>query len=163
MGVQLRWAWAWPRAKISPPEHHLCLHLGLLGVYGFFFTCIESLLCFPKWWIAFRLPCPSLSTLSRVSSAFSSRQLQNHVVFHVFSSAVGHLSSRQLLGLHKPSCSVGQASSGVLLHHWYVFSFLILFFFANFLFAAQSMPSALLANGHSPPLPQGPTSFNHQP
>ena len=38
----------------------------------------------------------------------------------------------------------------------------VLFFFANFLFAAQSTPSTLLANGHGPPLPRGPTSSNYR-
>jgi hypothetical protein len=161
MGVQPGWVRAWPRAEISPPEHHPCPRLGLLGVYRFFFARIESPLRFPKWWIAFRLPCPSSSTLSRVSSAFPSQRLQNRVVFHVFSSAVSHLSSQQLLGLRETSRSVGQARSGVLLHRWYVFSFLICFFFANFLFAAQLTPSTLLANRHGPPLPRAPISSNY--
>src|SRR6266851_8208099 len=101
IGVRPGWAWARPWAEISLPEHRLCPCLGLLRVYGFFFTHIESPQRFSKWWIAFRLPCPLSSTLSCISSVFPSWRLQNCAVFHVFSSAIGHLSSWRLLRLRK--------------------------------------------------------------
>src|SRR6266851_9983594 len=67
----------------------------------------ESPQCFPKWWITFRLPCPSLSMLSHISLAFSSQQLQNHAFFHISSSATtNHLASQQLLGLCETSRQV---------------------------------------------------------
>ena len=119
----------------------------------------ESPQRFSKWWITFRLPCPLLSMLSRVSSVFSSWRLQNRTVFHVFSStAAGHLSSRRLLGLRKTSHQVshwvGQAGSGMLLN-WYVFSFSHSSFFASSSFAAKSLHShsTLPADGHPPPFP----------
>jgi len=84
---------------------------------------------FPKWWIAFRLPFV-VNAFSRVSSAFSSRQLQNRAIFH-FSrpppTAVPHgdfWDNRETLGW------VGQVA-GMFSH------FLICFFFiANFLFCS---------------------------
>ena len=151
MGVQPRWAQAWPWAKILLPEHHLCPCLGLLGVYRFFFACIESLQRFLKWWI----------------------NAQPHFI-SIFFMATSELCSLScFLVCHQPPLltvtsktpqDVAFSGSG---KKWCTATplvcFLIsaFFFFANFLFAVQSMPSTLLANGHSPPLPRGPTSSNY--
>jgi hypothetical protein len=130
MGVWPRWAWAWPQAKISPPKHHLCPCLRLLKLYRFFFAHIdnfESLQRFPKWWIAFRLPCPLSLMLSHVSSAFSSWRLQNRAIFHIFSSTTDHLTSQQFLGPCEMSHWVGQevVYSATPQVHFLIFSFFL--------------------------------------
>jgi hypothetical protein len=113
------------------------------------------------------LPLPFvINTFSCVSSAFSSWRLQNHAIFHVFSSTAGHISSRWLLGPHETSCWVRQARSGVVC--FLIFSFF--FVFADFLFCSQVTrlhppcqqtwpPSPLRA--HQAPLPTMMTMMMH--
>ena len=128
-----------------------CAHAS--GCLGFFTHTgnFESPHRFLKWWIAFRLPFV-VNAFSHVSSAFSLRRLQNRAVFH-FShpppTAVPH-------GDFWDNCEtlgrVGQVA-GMFSH------FLICFFFLlTSSFAAQSPRSPLLADGHGPPFPRGPTS-----
>jgi hypothetical protein len=86
----------------------------------------------------------------------ASWRLQNCAVFHIFPSATSHLSSHRLLGPHDTSCWVGgsgrsTATAGTFSH------FLFLFFLLTSSFAAKSAHSTLLADGHSHPLPRGPT------
>ncbi len=106
MGVWSGWLRPQPWAEILPPEHHLWPCLGLLGLYGFFLHAhCEPLHHFLKRWIAFRLPLVinTFGHLSAISAtflvfmaAFSSQQLQNCTISHVFLSTADHHSSQRL-------------------------------------------------------------------
>src|SRR6266851_3095069 len=67
-GLQSRWSWSWPQAKILPPKRHLCLCSGCAGIFVFLHTeCLH-----PKKWIVFRLTLivNAFSHLSAIFAAF---------------------------------------------------------------------------------------------
>jgi hypothetical protein len=139
-GVWPGWAQAWPWAKISPPKHHLCLHLRLLGLYGFFLHALIIL---------------NLHSASRNGGSLSdclALRCQHSAAFHLcflhgdfrivpsFMFSCPPLTTLPHSNFWDPArCHIGWVRKWyILLHCRYIFSFsLSFFFFANFLFCSQ--------------------------